>query len=94
LAREDEPTISGTNYNSSTKSTELFNIDSVNGENLTVSDEDIRKTLTDLFIDNAQLRKELNSVSRCALKSVAKSDREETEEVPLRKTVLNRFLSS
>lgn len=94
MAREDEPTISGTDYNSSTKSAELFNIDSVNGENLAVSEEDIRKALTDLFIDNAQLRKELNFVTRCALRSVAKSDRAETEEVPSRKTVLNRFLSS
>jgi hypothetical protein len=93
LAKEDEPTISGTYYNSNTKTAELFNIDSVNGENLTISD-DVRKALTDSFIDNAQLRKELNSVTRCALRSVAKSDREETEEAPLRKTVLNRFLSS
>ncbi|KAF3329553.1 Sorting nexin-4 [Carex littledalei] len=94
LAREDEPTISGTDYNSSTKSAALFNKDSMNGENLTVSEEDIRKALTDLFIDNAQLRKELNSVSRCALRLVSKSDRGEAEEVPLRKTVLDRFLSS
>lgn len=94
MAREDEPTISGTDSNLSTKSAALFNTDSMNGENVTISEEDIRKALTDLFIDNAQLRKELNSVTRSALRLVSKSDREEAEEVPLRKTVLDRFLSS
>lgn len=94
MAREDEPTISGTDSNLSTKSAALFNTDSMNGENVTISEEDIRKALTDLFIDNAQLRKELNSVTRCALRLVSKSDRVEAEEVPLRKTVLDRFLSS
>ncbi|KAJ4798943.1 Phox (PX) domain-containing protein [Rhynchospora pubera] len=94
LAREDGPTISDTDYNSSTKSAGL-NTASMNGTNANISEEEIRKAVTDLFIDNAQLRKELNSITRYALRLVAKSsDREEIEEAPQRKTVLNRFLSS
>ncbi|KAJ3679141.1 hypothetical protein LUZ60_017152 [Juncus effusus] len=83
LAREDESTSSDSNEISKNEN---------NGENIIISDEEIRKALSDLFIDNAQLRKQLNSVTRLALN--AKSEREETEEAPSRRTVLNRFLSS
>lgn len=57
-------------------------------------DDDIRKMLTDIFIDNARLRKEVNSVLRCALTTSVKSekDEEDTLATPSRKTVLNKFL--
>lgn len=59
-----------------------------------MTDDDIRKMLTDIFIDNARLRKEVNSVLRCALTTSAKSekDEEDTPATPSRKTVLNKFL--
>ncbi|XP_011621232.1 PX domain-containing protein EREL1 isoform X2 [Amborella trichopoda] len=52
----------------------------------------VRKMLTDVLIDNAQLRKVINSVIRCAVKTVPKPEKEETDEVPSRKSVLNKFL--
>ncbi|OVA13728.1 Phox homologous domain [Macleaya cordata] len=66
----------------------------INGDNLEIMDYETRKLLTDIFIDNARLRKQVNSVNRCALKTAVKSekDEEEQEEAPSRKTVLNKFL--
>ncbi|URE40496.1 PX [Musa troglodytarum] len=55
-------------------------------------DDEMRSILTDMFIDNARLRKQVNSVIRCALNTVIKPEREESNEVSSRKTVLNRFL--
>ena len=51
--------------------------------------------LTDIFVDNATVRMQVNSVIRCALNSPDKSeqdDEEEEAEAPLRKTVLSKFL--
>ncbi|OAY62878.1 hypothetical protein ACMD2_17211 [Ananas comosus] len=62
------------------------------GEDPTIADGEMRKLLTDIFIDNALLRKQLNSVMRCALNTVNKPEKEESEEAHSRKTVLNRFL--
>lgn len=58
------------------------------------TDDEIRKMLTEVFIDNARLRMQVNSVIRCALSTYVKCDKEEEEqdEVPLRKTVLSKFL--
>ncbi|XP_031279628.1 PX domain-containing protein EREL1 isoform X1 [Pistacia vera] len=39
------------------------------GNDDTVTDEELRKMITDIFIDNAKLRKQVNSVIRCALVS-------------------------
>ncbi|KAJ0031617.1 hypothetical protein Pint_12425 [Pistacia integerrima] len=39
------------------------------GNDDTVTDEELRKMITDIFIDNAKLRKQVNSVIRCALMS-------------------------
>ncbi|KAK6912238.1 hypothetical protein RJ641_024331 [Dillenia turbinata] len=51
------------------------------------TDDEVRKMLTDVFIDNATLRKQVNTVMRCALSTAAKSEKdEEEEEVPIRKT--------
>ncbi|KAL3736813.1 hypothetical protein ACJRO7_025702 [Eucalyptus globulus] len=57
-------------------------------------DDELRKMLTDMFIDNATLRKQANSVIRCALNMYVQAEEkdEEDEEVPLRKTVLSKFL--
>ncbi|KAK9282341.1 hypothetical protein L1049_005257 [Liquidambar formosana] len=64
-----------------------------NGGGTRMTDDDLRKMLTDTFIDNARLRKQVNSVIRCALNTIVKSDKdEEEEETPLRKTVLSKFL--
>lgn len=57
------------------------------------SDDELRQMLTDIFIDNARLRMQVNTVIRCALNTHVKSDNDDSkEETPLRKTVLSRFL--
>lgn len=57
------------------------------------SDDELRQMLTDIFIDNARLRMQVNTVIRCALNTHVKSNNDDgKEETPLRKTVLSRFL--
>ncbi|KAI3920396.1 hypothetical protein MKX01_000735 [Papaver californicum] len=51
-----------------------------NGENLGIMDYEIRKMLTDIFIDNARLRKQVNGVIRCALKTILKPEKDEDSE--------------
>ncbi|KAI3928729.1 hypothetical protein MKW98_024330 [Papaver atlanticum] len=51
-----------------------------NGENLGIMDYEIRKMLTDIFIDNARLRKQVNGVVRCALKTTLKPEKDEDSE--------------
>ncbi|KAF5466783.1 hypothetical protein F2P56_016679 [Juglans regia] len=64
-----------------------------NGSNIRTKDDELRKMLTDVFVDNARLRIQVNSVLRCALaNATTEKDDEEEEEVPLRKTVLSKFL--
>ncbi|KAF2301386.1 hypothetical protein GH714_023539 [Hevea brasiliensis] len=58
-------------------------------------DDELRKLLTEVFVDNARLRMQVNSVIRCALNARLKSDEDEDdddEENPMRKTVLSKFL--
>ncbi|XP_043701603.1 PX domain-containing protein EREL1-like isoform X2 [Telopea speciosissima] len=66
----------------------------VKGDDLRTKDDRVRKMLTDIFIDNARLRKQVNSVIRCALKTAVtpENDDDDGEEEPARKTVLNKFL--
>ncbi|KAG2723131.1 hypothetical protein I3760_02G157800 [Carya illinoinensis] len=65
----------------------------VNGSNKRTTDDELRKMLTDVFVENAGLRKQVNSVIRCALNTNGTPERDdEDEEVPLRKTVLSKFL--
>ncbi|CBI36350.3 unnamed protein product, partial [Vitis vinifera] len=64
-----------------------------NNADTRTKDDELRKMLTDIFIDNATLRMQVNSVIRCALNNPDKSEQdEEEEEAPLRKTVLSKFL--
>lgn len=70
---------------------------SVNGRR--TRDDELRKMLTDMFIDNARGRKQVNSAIRCALSTTDKSDKDDNfdddyvkEESSSRKTVLSKFL--
>ncbi|KAJ0989500.1 hypothetical protein J5N97_007856 [Dioscorea zingiberensis] len=63
-----------------------------NGEDPARVDDEIRKVLTDLLVDNARLRKQIISVMQCALKTVSKPQKDEASDVPARKTILNMFL--
>ncbi|KAK7335998.1 hypothetical protein VNO80_28185 [Phaseolus coccineus] len=53
--------------------------------------DELRKMLAHMFVDNASLRRQVNSVIRCALNANANSE-EEGEEIHLQKTVLSKFL--
>ncbi|KAG7998076.1 hypothetical protein I3843_01G241100 [Carya illinoinensis] len=63
-----------------------------NGSNIRTTDDELRMMLTDVFVDNARLRKQVNSILRCALANATSEKDDEDEEVPLRKTVLSKFL--
>ncbi|KAM7498260.1 hypothetical protein LguiA_022674 [Lonicera macranthoides] len=70
---------------------------SVNGRR--TRDDELRKMLTEMFIDNARVRKQVNSAIRCALSTTDKSDKDDNfdddyvkEESSSRKTVLSKFL--
>lgn len=52
----------------------------------------VRKMLTDIFIDNAQLRKVVNAVTRSALLADQKPEKDEGDEAPSRKSYLNKYL--
>jgi len=66
---------------------------STNGSYKRTTDDELRKMVTDIFVDNATLRMQVNSVMRCALNTNVQSEKDdEDEEVPLRKTVLSKFL--
>ncbi|RDY12904.1 PX domain-containing protein EREX, partial [Mucuna pruriens] len=53
--------------------------------------DELRNMLAHMFVDNASLRKQINSVIRCALKENFNSE-EDGEEIHLQKTVLSKFL--
>lgn len=71
---------------------------SINGGDQRKSDDELRLMLTDILVDNATLRKQVNSIIRCALKTSAKAEEDEDddddddEDTSLRKTVLGKFL--
>ncbi|PON48077.1 Phox domain containing protein [Parasponia andersonii] len=68
----------------------------LNGGNQRKSDDELRLMLTDILVDNAKLRKQVNSVIRCTLKTSAKAEDNgednDDEDALLRKTVLGIFL--
>ena len=57
-----------------------------------VTDEDTTKMLSDLLIDNAQLRMRLNSVIRNAVNTAVKPEKDGSDEVVPKNTVLNWLL--
>lgn len=57
------------------------------------SEDELRKMLTEIFIDSATVRKQINSVIRYALTASNNSEKDcEEEEATPRKTVLSKFL--
>ncbi|XP_059640618.1 PX domain-containing protein EREX isoform X2 [Cornus florida] len=64
----------------------------INGGSVRTRDDDLRKMLADVFVDNARLRKQVNSIVRCALNTPDRSEKDDEEETPPRKTVLSKFL--
>ncbi|CAO2815235.1 unnamed protein product [Amaranthus hypochondriacus] len=55
--------------------------------------DELRKMVTELFIDNARTRKQINSLIRCVLKTQNQFDKEDEGEVASAKqTVLGKFL--
>lgn len=59
------------------------------------TENELIKMLTNIFIDNATARKQINSVIRCALDlhdKPEKHEEEEEEEAPSRDSVLSKFL--
>lgn len=68
----------------------------INGEIQGATEEDVKKMLTDIFIDNARLRKQVNSVICCALRSSVKLDNQQRpagdDTAHSTRTVLNKLL--
>ncbi|XP_057772814.1 PX domain-containing protein EREL1-like isoform X6 [Salvia miltiorrhiza] len=60
----------------------------VSSDLMTIDDE-LRKMLTDVFIDNAILRKQANSIIHCALDATHTSPKE--DDAPSRTTVISKF---
>lgn len=52
-------------------------------------DDELRKMLADVFVDNARLRKQVNSVTRRALRMDILSNKKEDEEAPSGNIVVN-----
>ncbi|KAL2936339.1 PX domain-containing protein EREX [Bienertia sinuspersici] len=64
-------------------------VDTSNGSTV----DDLRKMVTELFIDNAMRRKQIISLIRCALKTLDLTDNEdEGKEASSKQTVLGKFL--
>ncbi|OEL32243.1 hypothetical protein BAE44_0006739 [Dichanthelium oligosanthes] len=87
LARDDEQGSSDDGDNSDSKSSLT-----TSSEDANVTDEDTTKMLSDLLIDNAQLRMRLNAVIRNAVNTAVKPEKEGSGEVLPKKTVLNWLL--
>ncbi|CAN6216189.1 unnamed protein product [Urochloa humidicola] len=87
LAREDEQGSSDDGDNSDSRSSLTMGSEDAN-----VTDEDTTKMLSDLLIDNAQLRMHLNAVIRNAVNTAVKPEKEGSGEVLPKKTVLNWLL--
>ncbi|KAL2936357.1 PX domain-containing protein EREX [Bienertia sinuspersici] len=64
-------------------------VDTSNGSTV----DDLRKMVTELFIDNAMRRKQIIALTRCALKTLDLTDNEdEGKEASSKQTVLGKFL--
>ncbi|PWZ07305.1 PX domain-containing protein EREX [Zea mays] len=87
LARDDEQGSSDGGDDSDSRSSLTMS-----SEDAKVTDEDTTKMLSDLLIDNAQLRLRLNAVIRNAVNTSVKPEKEGSGEVLPKKTVLNWLL--
>ncbi|XP_066380068.1 PX domain-containing protein EREL1-like [Miscanthus floridulus] len=87
VARDDEQGSSDDGDNSDSRSSLTMS-----SEDTKVTDEDTTKMLSDLLIDNAQLRLRLNAVIRNAVNTAVKPEKEGSGEVLPKKTVLNWLL--
>ncbi|KAK7270656.1 hypothetical protein RJT34_25968 [Clitoria ternatea] len=65
-----------------------------NTDNTGKTSDELRKMLAHMFVDNASLRKQINSVIRSALNANFKSEGDMEEEIHLRKTFLSKFLGT
>jgi hypothetical protein len=67
-------------------------------ENTTTDDtgttNELGTMLANIFVDNASLRKQVNSVIRRALIANIKSEENEEDEIHLQKTFLSKFLET
>ena len=87
LARGDEQGSSDDGDNSDSRSSLTMST-----EEAIVTGEDTTRMLSDLLIDNAQLRMRLNAVIRNAVNTTVKPEKEGSGEVLPKKTVLNWLL--
>uniref|UniRef100_A0A0E0LDW3 PX domain-containing protein n=1 Tax=Oryza punctata TaxID=4537 RepID=A0A0E0LDW3_ORYPU len=87
LSRDDEQGSSDDGDNSDGKSSVTMS-----SEDAYVIDEETTKMLSDLLIDNAQLRLRLNSLIRNAVNTAVKTEKEGSDGVVPKKTVLNWLL--
>ncbi|XP_062229366.1 PX domain-containing protein EREL1-like [Phragmites australis] len=87
LAGNDEQGSSDDGDNSDSRSSLTMSSEDAN-----VTDEDTTKMLSDLLIDNAQLRMRLNSVIRNAVNTTVKPEKDGTDGAVPKKTVLNWLL--
>uniref|UniRef100_A0A1D1YY63 Coiled-coil domain-containing protein 88B n=2 Tax=Anthurium amnicola TaxID=1678845 RepID=A0A1D1YY63_9ARAE len=90
LARDDESAVMTSGKVQSKDP--LGNKSTMNGEDPRAADHEVRKMLTDVFIDNAILKKQVNSITRCAIKTAFKAEKEDSDGIPVRKTVLTKLL--
>lgn len=65
-------------------------IASPDGGNTRTRDAELRKMLTDVLVDNAKLRKQVNSITLCTLKTT--DGPLDSSEAPSRKTAIGKFL--
>ncbi|XP_006657182.1 PX domain-containing protein EREL2 [Oryza brachyantha] len=87
LPRDDEQDSSDDGDNSDGKSSVAMN-----SEDAYLTDEETTKMLSDLLIDNAQLRLRLNSLIRNAVNTAVKTEKEGSDGIVPKKTVLNWLL--
>uniref|UniRef100_A0A0E0E486 PX domain-containing protein n=1 Tax=Oryza meridionalis TaxID=40149 RepID=A0A0E0E486_9ORYZ len=87
LSRDDEQGSSDDGDNSDGKSSVTMS-----SEDAYVTDEETTKMLSDLLIDNAQLRLRLNSLIRNAVNTAVKTEKEGSDGIMPKKTVLNWLL--
>lgn len=64
----------------------------IDGRVIRTPDDELRKMLTDVFIDNASLRTQINSIIRYAIDKSPDKSENDAEETSSRETILSKFL--